>query len=155
MPGRGAVVPDDPLPEGSWASSPARRRVMQANTRRDTKPELALRSALHALGLRFRNDTRPLPGLNRRADIVFRPAKVAVFVHGCFWHGCPEHYSAPATNDGYWSAKVARNRERDADTVARLRAEGWLPVVVWEHDDPRAAARRIGARVRRRRESGG
>lgn len=125
---------------------------MQANTRRDTQPELALRRALHALGLRFRNDARPLPDVNRRADIVFRPARVAVFVHGCFWHGCPEHYRPPATNDGYWSAKVARNRERDADTVARLREVGWLAVVVWEHDDPARAARRIATRVRARRD---
>ena len=73
---------------------------MQGNVRRDTRPELLLRHELHAMGLRYRVDARPLLDLNRRADLVFRPAKVAVFVHGCFWHGCSEHYYAPATNVG-------------------------------------------------------
>lgn len=136
----------------SWASSEAVRRTMQGNTRRDTAPELELRRQLHALGLRFRVDRRPLPELNRRADVVFGPSRVAVFMHGCFWHGCPEHYHRPGTNVEYWSAKVERNRTRDADTTARLKAAGWLPIVVWEHEDPVKAAGRIARRVRTRRE---
>jgi DNA mismatch endonuclease (patch repair protein) len=124
---------------------------MQGNTRRDTRPELLLRHELHAMGLRYRVDARPLLDLNRRADLVFRPAKVAVFVHGCFWHGCSEHYYAPATNVDYWSAKVDRNVRRDADTDTRLTAEGWRVMVVWEHEDPHKAALRVARIVRARR----
>src|SRR4051812_29431285 len=75
----------------SWASSPERRRIMQGNTRRDTKPELRLRRELHGAGLRYRVDYPPLPGLRRRADVVFTRQRVAVFLDGCYWHGCPEH----------------------------------------------------------------
>lgn len=125
---------------------------MLGNRRRDTLPELALRSRLHAMGLRYRVDARPLPELNRRADLVFRPARVAVFVHGCYWHGCAEHYARPRTNAEYWSAKVEGNAARDADTVARLRAAGWSAVVVWEHEDAQTAARRVARHVARRRQ---
>ena len=90
-------------PEGSWASSAARRRNMQAIRSRDTKPERLVRSLLHAQGLRYRVAAKPLPALRRTADIVFRPAKLAVFIDGCYWHGCPEHYVPPKTNPGYWS----------------------------------------------------
>jgi DNA mismatch endonuclease (patch repair protein) len=76
-----------------------------------------------------------LPELRRSIDIVFRPAKVAVEVRGCYWHGCPEHYKLPSTNVAYWSSKVARNIARDADTERRLATAGWLLIVVWEHDD--------------------
>jgi DNA mismatch endonuclease Vsr len=82
----------------SWAASPAVRRVMQGNKSRDTKPEIAVRSAVHALGMRYRVSTRPLAGLRRTADLVFRSARVAVFVDGCFWHGCPAHHSPPKTS---------------------------------------------------------
>lgn len=108
-------------PEGSWASSAARRRNMQAIRSRDTKPERLIRSLLHAQGLRYRVAAKPLPDLRRTADIVFGPAKVAVFIDGCYWHGCPEHYVPPKTNSGYWSGKVAGNMARDRDTDQRLR----------------------------------
>ncbi|WP_346007511.1 hypothetical protein [Janibacter terrae] len=75
----------------SFASTPGVRSRMQVQRTRDTAPEMALRSSLHSMGLRYRVDRAPLPGLRRRADIVFGPARVAVFVDGCFWHGCPEH----------------------------------------------------------------
>src|SRR5579875_2994608 len=81
--------PRDDTADESWASSPAVRGRMQLQRTRDTAPELAIRRLLHARGLRYRVDVSPLPGLRRRADIVFGPAKVAVFVDGCFWHGCP------------------------------------------------------------------
>lgn len=97
---------------------------MQANSRRDTVPEIRLRSALHRLGLRFRIDARPLPHVNRRADIVLRPAKVAVYVHGCFWHGCPEHGTQPKRNSQYWTEKIERNRDRDLETENKLRESG-------------------------------
>jgi DNA mismatch endonuclease (patch repair protein) len=139
----------------SWASSAATRKSMQANRSRDTKPELALRRALHAMGLRYRVCARPVPEVPRAVDVVFRPARVAVEVRGCFWHGCSEHYRQPKANETYWSAKVARNVARDADTERRLDAAGWLLVVVWEHDDPRDAAAKVAAIVSQRRESRG
>ena len=124
---------------------------MQANKSRDTKPEVRLRKALHALGLRYRVCARPLPEVRRTADVVFRPAKVAVELRGCFWHGCTEHYRAPKANDSYWAAKVRRNTARDEDTARMLSAAGWLLEVVWEHEDLERAAERIAAAVRQRR----
>lgn len=126
--------------EESWASSEHARRTMQANKRRDTKPELAVRSILHARGLRFRVDSAPFKGVRTRADIVFSKAKIAVFVDGCFWHGCPEHFISPKTNVNYWSAKITKNRDRD-ERVDRIMSEaGWVVIHVWEHEDPESAA---------------
>src|SRR4051794_15261829 len=90
--------------ESSYASTPGVRSRMQLQRTRDTAPELAVRRNLHAMGLRYRVDCQPLQTLRRRADIVFGPARVAVFIDGCFWHGCPEH-SRPKTkaNSVYWS----------------------------------------------------
>jgi DNA mismatch endonuclease (patch repair protein) len=119
---------------------------MQGNRKRDTRPELALRSELHRRGLRYRIDARPVEGLRCRADIVFRRQKVAIFVDGCFWHGCPEHGTSPQTNASYWSAKIARNVERDRLNEAKLSDAGWVVIRVWEHELPTDAASRI-ARV--------
>lgn len=116
---------------------------MLGNRRRDTKPELRLRQALHALGYRYRVDYRPLPGLNRRADIVFTKQRLAVFVHGCYWHGCPEHYSVPKANAGYWAEKVARNARRDEDTIRLLHRAGWTSLIAWEHEPIDSAVARI------------
>ncbi|MFH9082881.1 very short patch repair endonuclease [Streptomyces sp. NPDC017673] len=138
-------------PAGSWASSAARRRNMQAIRSRDTKPETLIRRLVHARGLRYRVAARPLPDLRRTADMVFRPAKVAVFIDGCYWHGCPEHYVPPKTNPGYWSEKVLRNVERDRDTDQRLKNAGWLVLRFWEHEPSDACADKIAAVVRRRR----
>jgi DNA mismatch endonuclease (patch repair protein) len=124
---------------------------MQSNKSRDTKPELALRSAVHALGLRYRVGAKPLAGLRRTADLVFPTAKVAVFLDGCFWHGCPEHHTVAAANGKFWADKVSGNRARDRDTDARLEAAGWASVRVWEHEDPREAAQRVEGVVRARR----
>jgi DNA mismatch endonuclease (patch repair protein) len=124
---------------------------MQANKSRDTKPELALRRACHALGLRYRVSARPLPNLRRTADMVFRSVKVAVFMDGCFWHGCPLHHTAAAANSSYWAEKVRRNSERDAETDRLLREAGWIPLRFWEHDDPILAAGKIFEIVRARR----
>ncbi|MCX9192091.1 very short patch repair endonuclease [Carbonactinospora thermoautotrophica] len=126
---------------------------MQANRSRDTKPELALRRAVHALGLRYRVCARPLPTIRRTVDLVFRPSRVAVEVRGCFWHGCPEHYRQPASNTTYWAAKVERNMARDAEIAQLLADAGWLLLVVWEHEDPNEAAQRIARVVRERRAS--
>ncbi|MFJ2006501.1 very short patch repair endonuclease [Streptomyces chartreusis] len=138
-------------PEGSWASSAARRRNMQAIRNRDTKPEWLIRRLVHAQGLRYRVAAKPLPGLRRTADMVFRPAKVAVFIDGCYWHGCPEHYVPPRTNPGYWSDKVARNIARDRDTDQRLEEAGWTVLRFWEHEPSEDCAARIAAEVEKRR----
>lgn len=124
---------------------------MQANRGRDTKPELALRSAVHALGLRYRVSARPLPGLRRTADLVFIKARVAVFLDGCFWHGCPEHHTVATANARFWAAKVDSNIARDRDTDRRLEEAGWLSIRVWEHEDLDQAALRIENAVRERR----
>ncbi len=108
----------------SWASTPSSRASMQANRGRDTAPELAVRRRLHAMGLRYRVSARPVQNLRRTADIVFTRARIAVFIDGCFWHGCPEHYQAPVRNGDFWLAKRTRNRERDAETDAALTAAG-------------------------------
>ncbi|MFJ3861600.1 very short patch repair endonuclease [Streptomyces sp. NPDC090085] len=138
-------------PEGSWASSAARRRNMQAIRSRDTKPERVIRKLVHARGLRYRVAARPLPGLRRTADLVFRPAKVAVFIDGCYWHGCPEHYVPPRTNPGYWSDKVARNMARDRDTDQQLEGAGWLVLRFWEHEQSDVCAATIVSVVAERR----
>ena len=124
---------------------------MLANRSRDTKPGVALRRALHAAGLRYRVCARPIPELRRTADIVFGPAKVAVEVRGCFWHGCPEHYTRPSANRDFWDAKLQRNIERDQETQEALERAGWLVVVVWEHEDTHEAARRVAETVAGRR----
>lgn len=124
---------------------------MQSNKRRDTKPELALRRAVHALGLRYRVDAKPLAELRRRADMVFPGTKVAVFLDGCFWHGCPEHHTVAKANATFWADKVSGNRQRDRDTDARLNAAGWAVVRVWEHENPVEAASRVADVVRARR----
>lgn len=127
----------------SWASSPAVRRTMQGNRRRDTAPEMQIRRLLHGQGLRYRVDV-PLPfDRRRRADIVFTRQKLAVFIDGCFWHGCPEHYVEPRTNRQYWMAKVTQNVARDRDTDARMRALGWTVVRFWEHEDADMVAQSV------------
>lgn len=113
---------------------------MLANRRRDTSPEMTLRRALHAAGLRYRVDF-PLPfDRRRRADIVFPRQKVAVFVDGCFWHQCPEHYTAPKANSGFWAEKASANVARDRDTDTRLRDLGWTVLRFWEHEDLKGEA---------------
>lgn len=124
---------------------------MARTGRRDTRPEILLRCLLHARGLRFRVDRAVLKDRRRRADIVFGPARVVVFVDGCFWHGCPEHATWPAANAAYWREKIETNRARDRDTDLRLAAEGWQVIRVWEHEDPAEAADVIEAAVRARR----
>jgi len=139
------------LPSGSWATSHGVRKSMQGNKSRDTSPELALRRATHALGLRYRVDRRPIPSLNRRADLVFPTERVAVFVDGCYWHGCPQHYAEPKVNSAYWSSKIGRNVERDNDTDRHLRAAGWAVLRFWEHEDARQSAVQVAEVVRGRR----
>ncbi|MFB4300408.1 very short patch repair endonuclease [Actinomadura sp. NTSP31] len=136
------------VPRPAKASSLGVRKSMQSNKSRDTKPELALRRAVHALGLRYRVSIRPLPSVRRTADLVFTRARVAVFMDGCFWHGCPVHHTKSATNAEYWAEKVRRNRERDQQTDRLLHEAGWRTIRVWEHEDPREAAERVAEEVR-------
>lgn len=131
--------------EFSWASTDAVRRSMQSNKSRDTAPELAVRSLLHAAGRRFRVVYPPVPAVRRTADIVFTRAQVAVFIDGCFWHGCPLHYRRPTRNQSYWDLKHTANRARDLDTDERLVAAGWTVLRFWEHEDPRDVAAVIEA----------
>ena len=122
---------------------PGRAANMRANRRTDTKPELALRAALHARGYRYRKDFRlDLPLRRVRPDIAFTSRKVAVFVDGCFWHACPEHGGRPKNNEWYWSPKLEKNVERDRAADAALAQAGWTVVRLWEHvplDDAVAA----------------
>ena len=116
---------------------------MQGNRSRDTKPELAVRSAVHRRGIRFRVAARPLPELRRTADLVLRKTRIAVFVDGCYWHGCPEHHTQPATNSEYWADKIAGNISRDAETTDHLQRAGWTVLRFWEHENPEAVADRV------------
>lgn len=127
---------------------PAMSRRMSALARKGTNPELALRRELHRRGMRFRLQV-PVPGNRRRSiDIAFTRARLAVFVDGCFWHGCPEHYKLPRTNTEWWAWKVARNTARDQDTDQLLAGAGWTVVRVWEHEPIRDAADRIVTALR-------
>jgi DNA mismatch endonuclease (patch repair protein) len=117
------------------ASSEAVRRRMSSQKRAGTDVEMTLRRALFAHGLRYRVQYRPecLKGTRRSVDIAFPSWKVAVFVDGCYWHGCPTHFRSPKSNTGWWEAKVMANKARDADTDARLEADGWEVLRFWEH----------------------
>lgn len=128
------------------------RARLRRQRRRDTKPEVELRSALHRRGLRFRIDQKPLSAIRSRADIVFGPAKVAVFVDGCFWHSCPVHGSIPVNNREWWAAKLAGNLERDRRVDLELSSAGWFVIRIWEHEDPHAAAASIETAVALRRQ---
>ncbi|MFE7662011.1 very short patch repair endonuclease [Streptomyces celluloflavus] len=150
-------LPEEPAerwtpPEGSWASSAATRRSMLGNRSRDTAPELLLRSLVHAAGLRYRVASKPLPKMRRTADMVFRSVKVAVFVDGCFWHGCPEHFVTLKKNRPYWEEKIGRNVQRDRDTDDRLAEAGWLVLRFWEHLEPEACAAAVIDAVAARRQ---
>jgi DNA mismatch endonuclease (patch repair protein) len=126
---------------------------MQLQRARDTEPELRLRRELHRRGLRYRLHQQIVPGnRRRRVDIAFSHARVAVFVDGCFWHGCEQRGRREfEVNRWYWPAKIEGNCERDRDTEARLAEAGWLVIRVWEHEPPESAAARIAAAVGTRR----
>lgn len=117
---------------------------MRRNPRRDTGPELAVRSELHRRGLRFRKDlSLRVPGRVVRPDVVFTRARLAVFIDGCFWHRCPEHGNVPKANGAYWRPKLERNVVRDRVVDAALGGMGWRVVRVWEHEAPAVVADRV------------
>ncbi len=113
------------------ASSPAVAAAMRGNAANDTSPELLLRSALWKSGIRgYRKHFLHLPG---RPDIVFPRYRLAVFVHGCFWHRCPKcNISIPRTNAPYWEEKLRRNIERDKRVFSQLEQAGWQTMRLWE-----------------------
>lgn len=125
---------------------------MQKQKTKDTEPEKALRRALRARGLvGYRKHVQVLPDVRRTVDLVFRGARVAVDVRGCFWHGCPEHSRQGTANGDWWAEKLASNVERDKDTERRLNEAGWRVVVVWEHENPDEAAERVSVVLGERR----
>lgn len=147
-----------PQPARRWSASPppsssAVVAVMRGNQGKDTRPEQRLRSELHRRGFRYRKHIRPLPELRCHADIAFGAARVAVFLDGCFWHGCPEHGRVPRANSDYWQAKLSRNMARDRENDKRLAEAGWTVVRVWEHEHPSDAADRVAATLDSKRAS--
>lgn len=133
-----SIVTNLPYPR---PTSSAATRKMRSNRRSDTKPEISLRSSLHRGGLRFRKDypIRLSGGKIVHADIAFTRLKTAVFVDGCFWHGCPEHGTIPKSNQEYWVPKLKQNIDRDRSTDRELRADGWKVLRFWEHVHPESA----------------
>ena len=141
--GSGVIVPY-PVPTSEAAS-----RFGKSNARGDTLPETRLRSALHRLGLRFRKDRHlEIRGGGVRPDVVLVGARVAVFVDGCYWHGCPVHGRKPRSNTDYWGPKLESNIERDRRVDRALTEAGWRVMRVWEHEPPSEAAARIERLVR-------
>lgn len=132
-------------------SSPEASRRMARVRQRGTDIELELRRALHALGLRYRLQVPLLSKPRRVADIVFLGPRVAVFVDGCFWHGCPLHATWPKENAEFWRAKIETNRARDADTDRRLGEFGWEVIRIWAHELPADAARHVFKIVKTRK----
>jgi DNA mismatch endonuclease (patch repair protein) len=129
---------------------------MSRNPRRDTRPERALRTVLHARGLRFRVDhPLRLPTLTVRPDVVFTRWQVAVFVDGCFWHSCPEHGNVPRRNLDYWVPKLQRNIDRDRRIDFALHDAGWRVVRAWEHESPEVVAANVVTVLAQGRSSGG
>lgn len=121
---------------------------MVRTAQRDNARERALRAELHRRGLRFRLHRKLIEGSRRTVDITFSITRIAVFLDGCFWHGCPEHGTWPKNNAVWWRAKIETNVERDRDTDRRLRNTGWTVIRIWEHEDIVEAADRIERIVR-------
>ncbi|MFJ8859535.1 very short patch repair endonuclease [Streptomyces sp. NPDC102451] len=132
-------------------SSPGVSARMSRQARRDTAPEVAVRKLLHASGYRYRLNER-VPHMPRRTiDIAFTRAKVAVFLDGCFWHGCPEHATQPKSNAEWWRQKLARNMARDVETTEHLTTAGWTVLRFWEHEAPLRVAEQVAKAVDRER----
>jgi DNA mismatch endonuclease (patch repair protein) len=131
------MVPPRPL-SPSISSRMARQRT------RRTKPEVLLTRELRLLGIRYRTNAVGLPGT---PDLVLTDHRVAIFVHGCFWHGCPAHFTLPRHNRAWWKEKIEGNRRRDRRKVSQLRRLGWSVITAWEHDDPGRIAKRVQRKV--------
>ncbi|MFC3632211.1 very short patch repair endonuclease [Paracoccus angustae] len=112
--------------------TPEKRSALMSRVRgKNTKPEMIVRRALHAMGVRYRLHAKELPG---KPDIVMRPRRAAIFVHGCFWHSHPgcRRCRIPSSNSEFWAAKLERNRNRDLEALAKLEHDGWRVLVMWE-----------------------
>ena len=131
-------------------SSTEARRRMQRVRQKNTSAESHLRRELRYRGLRYRIQVPVLAKPRRIADVAFIGLRVAIFIDGCFWHGCPEHATWPKQNAEFWRAKILTNRIRDRDTDQRPKQIGWRVVRVWEHEDPLVAASRVERIVRAR-----
>lgn len=130
-------------------SSPCVSARMSRQTSQNTTAEWAVRQLLHASGYRYRIHY-PVPGMRRRKiDIAFTRVRLAVLIDGCFWHGCPEHATSPKANAEWWRQKLDRNIERDQETNAQLRSEGWTVLRFWEHESPDAVMHQVAAAVER------
>lgn len=123
------------------ASSDEARHRMRATRQRGTEAEQRICDELDALGLEYEVDRSPIPGMRSRADIVFKAARIAVFIDGCFWHSCPIHATSPRSNSDWWRAKLDDNRQRDERTNQTLADAGWLVLRFWEHENPATGAR--------------
>lgn len=128
------------------SSSPETSRRMAKVRQTGTDAEVALRREMYRLGLRYRVDYEVLRKPRRVADVAFPGRRIAIFVDGCFWHGCPEHATWPKRNAEFWRQKIEANRQRDEDTSERLRSAGWTVLRFWSHESPTDAAKAI-ARV--------
>lgn len=136
-------MPEFYVPAHPGATSEEMSARVSSYPRRDTKPEKVLRSELHRRGLRYRVQ-HPVPGRSRRTiDVAFTKAKLAVFVDGCFWHGCSEHGVVPKSSTAWWEEKLEANRQRDRDTDEALAEAGWTVLRFWEHEDPSVAAEKV------------
>lgn len=122
------------------ASSPSIRARMSRQQRRDTKPELLVRKILHSRGIRYRVDAAPESGVRCKADLLWRGLRLAVFIDGCFWHGCPEHATRPKANEAWWAEKLDGNVQRDRRTNRQLTSLGWIVLRFWEHEQPSTVA---------------
>lgn len=124
---------------------------MAATPQANTTAEMSIRRCLHAMGFRYRVDKVVLRSPRRKSDICFANLKIAIFIDGCFWHGCPRHGTMPKRNRKFWRKKINTNRARDRDTTKRLRNCGWSVIRIWEHEDPSAAAERIAQVINQKR----
>ena len=124
-------------------SSPQASRRMARVRQKGTAPEVALRQELYRSGLRYRVNFEVLKKPRRVADLAFPRLRIAVFVDGCFWHGCPQHATWPKQNAEFWKQKIEANRQRDADTNVRLRDGGWTVLRIWEHELPIEASKAV------------
>src|SRR5438034_5314574 len=123
------------------------RRRMERARQRDTSIEVALGRELRVLGLSFESNVVPVAGIRSRPDVLFPTSRIAVFVNGCFWHGCPAHGTWPKHNAAWWRAKIEANRARDLKNDEMLATAGWIVLRYWEHDDPSVVAQEIAQQI--------
>lgn len=124
---------------------------MSRQRNRDTEPELLVRQILYSRGIRYRVNVAPEPGLRCKADILWRGLRLAVFIDGCFWHGCPKHATRPKANEAWWAEKLDGNVRRDRRLDVELATRGWVVLRFWEHEEPVAVADTICAELSRLR----